>query len=312
MTMKKTPSYSRDVDASALILENKAYIGLENGIFTVFDPDPGKTEVRIGVKQPKIYDEETIYAKSDIKMHGGNLVTEASPARLGDRVYVASGAGHVYGYNLKTQTIDWDFYIGSDMDGSPVVTYDDKLLIAVEKQYISGQGGIFKLDPSKDPENAVVWYFPTPAKGFHTWQGGVIGSATMNDSYVDKDDTHIAVFQSVDGNLFGVEHDQLADGELVWGPNRKKQYPTPKLLFQEKVGESISTALIINDRVISATYKGIRLYQIEADFELTLLDEKDGVFESTPFIWDERIYVASKNGYLYCFGEGESLYMDTD
>ena len=25
-------------------------------------------------------------------------------------------------------------------------------------------------------------------------------------------------------------------------------------------------------------------------------------FEATPFVYDERIYVASRDGYLYCFG----------
>ena len=38
LNVRQTPSYSRDVDGSALIVQDTAYIGLENALFIKFDP----------------------------------------------------------------------------------------------------------------------------------------------------------------------------------------------------------------------------------------------------------------------------------
>ena len=41
MRIKKTDSYSRDVDGSTLVINDTAYIGLENGLLMVFDANNG-------------------------------------------------------------------------------------------------------------------------------------------------------------------------------------------------------------------------------------------------------------------------------
>jgi outer membrane protein assembly factor BamB len=33
-----------------------------------------------------------------------------------------------------------------------------------------------------------------------------------------------------------------------------------------------------------------------------LIDKREGTFESTPIVWNNKIYIASRDGYLYCFG----------
>lgn len=98
---KRMLSYSRDVDGSALIINDTAYLGLENGLFIVFSPDPAKAKIIDGILQPKIYDVDTLFFPDDTKLHGGNLVTESSPSLLNDHVYITSGSGHIFGYNLK-------------------------------------------------------------------------------------------------------------------------------------------------------------------------------------------------------------------
>ncbi|NOQ24859.1 MAG: hypothetical protein GQ564_05800 [Bacteroidales bacterium] len=45
----------------------------------------------------------------DVYKHRNNVVTESSPSLLNNKIYVASGAGHIWGYNLKTRELDWDF-----------------------------------------------------------------------------------------------------------------------------------------------------------------------------------------------------------
>jgi outer membrane protein assembly factor BamB len=308
MNSKKTPSYSRDVDGSAAFIGDTAYIDLENGIFTTFSPDPKKGSERNGVFQPQIYSETNLWNDADIKAHGGNLVAESSPTHLGDRIYIVSGAGHVYGYNLKTHKVDWDFYIGSDMDGSAPVTNDKCLLVTVEKEYIKGDGGVFKLDPSKPEKEAALWYFPVVSKHFAFWEGGIIGSAAVNDRYISENDTHIAAFLAIDGNLYVVDHKNITE-ETTFGPDGVTKYRKPKLLFKQYVGASISSPIIVGNKIVACTYEGIFLFEYDKNMNFKLLDKKKGIsFEASPICHNNRIYVVSNTtGLMYCLGEKKSM-----
>jgi outer membrane protein assembly factor BamB len=299
----KTRCYSRDVDGSAIFINDTAYLGLENGKFIVFDPDYKNADTIDGILQPHVYSEHKIYADSDAIKHGGNLVMEASVTKLKNRIYIATGAGHVYGYNIKTDSIDWDFFTGSDIDGTPTVTHDSCLIVAIEKEYIKGQGGVFKLNPDLPPDSAVVWYYPTPNKGFHTWAGGVIGSATVN-TYYNKDQTYpnIAVFTGIDGWLYVVDTDSITT-ETSLGPNYKKVHPKPLLLAKYQMGPSIATPIVVGNKLIAAGYHGLYLFSFDENIKLKLLGKFAASFEATPFVYEGRIYVASRNGYLYCFGD---------
>lgn len=302
---ERTDSYSRDVDGSTLILNDTAYLGLETGIFIGFDPDHKKADLKDSILQPKVYFTDSLYTKTDKNRHGGNLITESSPSILGNRIYLASGSGHVYGFNLEKKKIDWDFFIGSDIDGSAVVTSDSCLLISIEKQYIAGRGGILKLNPSKEPKDAVVWFFPTENKDFVTWQGGVIGSCGINDSYIkNENDTCIAAFMGIDSYLYIVNHKEIDSTKTVLGFDNVTKYPTPKLIYKEKIGSSISTPIIVDNRLLAATYEAIYLYEFDKDFNFKLLDSKAyGSFEATPIAHKGKIFIACRNGNLYCLGK---------
>ncbi|MCF6365196.1 MAG: hypothetical protein L3J35_03245 [Bacteroidales bacterium] len=303
---KKTRSYSRDVDGSAIIINDTAYLGLENARFIVFDPNYKNADSIDGILQPHIFSEHKIYKDSDPKLHGGNLVCEASVTKLKNRVYIATGAGHIYGYNLKTDSIDWDFFTGSDIDGTPVVTDDGCLLVSIEKQYIKGSGGVFKLNPDLPPDSSVIWFFPTKNKGFHTWKGGIIGSVTVND-YYNKNNKYkrIAVFTAIDGNMYIIDRDSVTN-ETTPGPNLKHTYFKPHLITKYYTGPAIATPIIVQNRIIAPTYKGVYLFEFDEDMNLKLLDKFESSFEATPFVDAGRIYLASRNGFLYCFGDTAS------
>jgi outer membrane protein assembly factor BamB len=307
LNVKRTASYSRDVDASALILNDTVYIGLENAIFTVLNPNPDSVVKKNGMKQPKVYQELNLYNNKDIAEHRGNLVIESSPCLLNDRIYITAGSGHVYGYNLKTKKIDWDFYIGSDLDGTPVATEDSCILVTVEKQYIGGKGGVFKLDPSRNESEAVVWYFPTGNATLAEWKGGIVGSASVNDRTRVENHPYLAAFSAIDGYLYVVNHKEIDEKKgKVYGPDNKKTYPTPELVFKKRIGGSISTPIIVGNKLVAAGYGGIHLFEFDEKGNFELLDKKyPGIFEATPIAWDGKIYVGSRNGYLYCFGKSE-------
>jgi outer membrane protein assembly factor BamB len=302
MNVTHTASYSRDCDASALIFSDTAYIGLENGKFVKFDPGKIIPE-NDSVNRPEIYSELPLYNAEDNAHHGGNLVTESSPARIGNHIYITAGSGHVYGYNLQTKEMDWDFYIGSDMDGTPVVTSDSCILVEVEKQYISGKGGIFKLNPRKTVSDCVEWFFPTEDLHFSGWEGGVIGSVALNDSYNDGTYQKLAAFTGIDGNLNVVQYDKISSGEKVFGPDGKTKYPTPMLQFSHHIGPSISTPVFTRGKLVAAGYQGINLFSFDkaGNFELQKTVVND--FEASPVADQGRVYIASRDGYLYCFGD---------
>ncbi len=302
LDVKWTDSYSRDVDGSALILGDTAYLGLENSLFTVFSPDPKKARMKDGMLQPEVFKERKLYRPEDVTAHRYNVVTESSPSLLNHRIYVASGSGHVWGYNLGTGELDWDFYTGSDMDGSAVVASDECLMVSVEKQYIEGPGGAMKLDPSKPPRDAVVWYHPVADSSFSGWEGGIIGSIGMTDAYSPEGEKQYAAFVGIDGYLRVVEHTAVDTSRKVPGPDGKTMFHPPKGVYTSYVGPSISTPVFVGDRLIVAGYHGIRLFEFDWKGNFTLLDKLGPAFESTPIVHDGRIYIASRNGYMYCLG----------
>ena len=304
MNVERGKSYSRDVDASALIVNDTAYIGLENGSFVVFNPshlqiNENDEEV---FHTPVIHQKLKLYEAEDIKIHRGNLVTEASPCRIEDRIYVASGSGHVYGYNIKTQQMEWDFHVGSDLDGTTIVTEDNCLLLPVEKQYIKGKGGVLKLDPSLPDTACVKWFFPTGDQKYSSWKGGVIGSPAINEQYKSTfNGKSMVAFSAIDGYLYVVDPNRLS-AEYVEGPNEKNQYPVPEIIFKKKIGPSISTPVFSKGRLMAAGYKGIYVFKYkEGKFIQT--DYKRGTFEATPAVHNGKAYIASRNGYFYCLGQ---------
>lgn len=293
MNIRQTRSYSRDVDASPLVLDSLIFLGAENGIFYVINPY--EIEFKEGFPQPEVVRELKLYDSKDIARHGGNLVIESSPVLCGDTIYVSAGSGHVYGIDRKTLNVVFDFYVGSDLDGTISVTEDNCLLVAVEKQYIEDRGGLLKLDPSK-PDNCIVWYFPTEDTKVHSWQGGIVGSASFSDSLV--------AFHAIDGWLYLVNQNRF-DGYATFN---KQAHPKPKLLWKKHLGPSISTPLIVDNHIITCGYNNkLHVFKIDRREELNIAAVDSftapGSFESTPLVWQGKIYIGCRDGRLYCLGE---------
>ena len=50
-------------------------------------------------------------------------------------------------------------------------------------------------------------------------------------------------------------------------------------------------------------YDGIKLFAYNEKQEFTLLDQFSVPCESTPIVYDGKVFIASRDGYLYCLGE---------
>lgn len=337
LPVPQSASYSRDADSSPFYLDGKLYVATESGWFYVLDPL--RTKVWNGHRRPVILRRRLLLGDARAASHGGNLVIEASPALLDDVIYIASGSGHVYGLRRRDLKVVFDFFTGSDLDGTTVTTRSGRLLFSIEKQYVPGHGGVMMLEPSRATvkpgasaaavarasRKTVVWYFPTGDREFQDWEGGVIGSAAVNDEYdTDRSRPRLAAFGAVDGNLYVVAQDVLT-GRKVPGPNGEGPYPTPRQLFSAPIGGSISTPIFVDDALIVAGYDArvhlyrIRYTEVDADapgalpsadgrwwrvaFRETATFAGGGSFESTPIVWEGRVYIGSRNGWFYCLGD---------
>lgn len=325
LNIRKTASYSRDNDSSALYLGNGLIFNMgENAVGYFLESSTKTAQRKQGIKQPKILSEIQLYENSDIRKHGGNLVAESSPSRLGNQLFVAVGAGHIYGISVDERKIIWDFYTGSDLDGSVVISKAGKLFCAIEKQYIPGNGGVLKLNPKLESKESIEWFLPTGNQRVSGWEGGIIGSVALNDEY-NEGEEFPAIFatNAIDGNLYIGSQEMIAD-KTVSVPWLKQVCATPKILFKQKIGASISTPIFTDGgKLITAGYNGVYLFNLNwekansnqpnalpnagGEYYRLVVEEagrfKPGVsFEATPVVWDGMVRICGRDGWMYTLG----------
>ncbi len=148
----------------------------------------------------------------------------------------------------------------------------------------------------------MIWYYPVADSVLSSWSGGIIGSIGITDSYPEYYEKPLAAFTGIDGYLCVVSHTEIEPGKMVPGPDSVKLYPSPLLIYKKYIGPSISTPVFVQDKLIAASYYGIWLLMYNKEHNFTVLDRFSTGFESTPVIWNRKIYIASRDGYLYCFG----------
>lgn len=287
--VEQTRSASRDVDGTPISYNDTIAAPLENGYFVFLNPNNLSPA-------GKFYTPEEIAAVPLFsgKTYRRNLIAEGSPTILDNIIYNTCGSGSVYGINKSSRETVFEYNIGADLNGTSPVTNDGCLLVSIEKEYISGSGGIMKIDPSIEGDGCVKWFFPAGNRTYGDWNGGVIGSPVV---YKD-----LCAFMGIDGWLYLLSHKRLT-GDKTAGPDRKNTFPSPLLHDKYKTGPSISTPLIIEDKIISCGYNGVFLFKLTGENKLELTGKFTGGFESTPVCYNNKIYIGSRDGYLYCLGD---------
>ena len=292
---------SRDVDGSALMIGNKAYVPLENGYFTVLSPSPGHAVMEGGHFIPKIFKQTRLYEEADLSIYQSELSCESSPTLFGGKAYVAAGCGRIYALPATWPWRGWQLDTGGDLDSSMPVTNDQNMLLGIEKEFIPGLGGVMKFKPG----GGVLWYLPVADAEFYEWHGGLVGTPAVNHRTAKTISPDLGCAVGVDGRLVLFNHRKLQPGVKVPGPRMDQHFPTPLVLDQAQLpAGSISTPLFIDDKIIIGHDKGMELYQVTQESRLVLLASFRGpMFDSTPVVWDGRVYAGSKDGFLYCLGE---------
>ncbi|MFP4652270.1 MAG: hypothetical protein ACLFM4_07580 [Phormidium sp.] len=324
LNIRKTDSYSRDNDSSALYLGQQTLFNAgENSIGYFINSRIASRRPEKGFFAPDIEQELQLYDPADIPLYRGNLVAESSPARLGDRLYLASGGGRIYGIDINQRTIVWQFRSGGDLNGTISIAQDGKLFSTLDREHIPGKGGLYKLDPSQPDPDCVDWFLPVENIPFAEWQGGITGSVALNDEYRAPDTPPRFATNAIDGHLYLGSQTQVT-GETVPGPFQQREYKTPIIIAKEAIGPSISTPIFTDgNRLIAAGYNGVYLFQLnyslasandplalpggQGQFYRISLEKlahfnSGGAFESTPIVWDGSVYICSRDGWMYQLG----------
>ncbi|MHB9115757.1 MAG: outer membrane protein assembly factor BamB family protein [Thermoleophilia bacterium] len=337
------PVWNNDWDSSAVIVGDYLFEGGENSYFFIvklnraFDGD-GKVTV-----QPRVVLATPGYDDALFAAIGDRTVSiESSPALhldpvRGDRVYFTNSGGRVVGLDISVLGLSaagygpagqapgtwetgvviaeaggrvagagplrparpelpplpddaafpvvFDYWTGDDVDATPVIDEDGMLYVAVELERMLSRakevGQLIKLDPYRDGD-PLVWSVADPAKGE---KGGMWATPALYGNMI-YEPTHT-------GRLLGVDR---RDGRIVW----EKPFTY----------HAWGSAAVVDDILIVGDTDGwIHAYDVsDPDVDPPQLWQVQvpggGAVESTPAVWRGRIYVGSRNGYFYCFGEG--------
>ncbi|MDF1594954.1 MAG: PQQ-binding-like beta-propeller repeat protein [Acidimicrobiia bacterium] len=285
--------WNNDWDGNPSIVEDIMFEGGENGI--LFATKLNRSYDAEGLVQvaPDILVKVEGWNSDLIRSTGDrNASIESSVAILDGRLYFTNSGGRVVGLDITNvesgeAPIVFDFWAGDDIDASPVIDADGMLYIAAElERYLpraTEVGQIMKLDPSR-PDDPLVWSVAVPPLNSVS-DGGAWATPALGDGVL-----YVATHP---GDLLAIDADT---GEVVWS---------------DEIGfHAWSSPLVVDGHLLTAVNcdagGGLRAYSLadpRSPFQVWEMTHGGGCIESTPTVWDGRIYVGSRDGFFYAFGD---------
>jgi outer membrane protein assembly factor BamB len=289
--------WNDDWDAAPRIINDVLFASSESSVFYIwklnrsYDAD-GRVQVdpEVLVEFPAWNDEliANIQAGCTIGVRCPSTSIESTPVFFEGRVYFGTSAGWIVGLDI-TNVEDgvapkvFEYWMGDDSDGSIVIDEEGMLYVPSEwKRFLPrGQevGQLVKLDPYTDSDPRVWGMFSitTPPA-----QGGMFSTPALGDG----------VIYVVTNRGFLVVLDKETGDELAALP-----FPA----------QSWSSPVVIGDRLLVADNTGVlHLFDVTdpaAPVEVWTIKVGTGRIEATPAVWDGRIYIWNRDGFLYAVAE---------
>ncbi len=282
--------WNNDWDSNAVIVDDVMYVGGENSWFFAIKLNRGYADDGGVTVAPEVVFSMPAWTPELLSAVGRQQSIESSIAVYEDRAYFTTSAGRVVGLDTSRivegeAPVVFDFWAGDDIDATPVLDGDGMLYVGVEIDLATRRGGevgqLVKLDPSL-PEDPVVWSLAVPsANGV---AGGIWATPALHGD--------VLYAATNPGDLLAVD---TATGEVLW---------------RDDVGVSAwSSPVIVADTLILAVScfesPAIRAYDVSAPEAPQRLWEiphqGGGCIESTPAVWDGRLYVGARDGYFYAY-----------
>jgi outer membrane protein assembly factor BamB len=276
--------WNDDWDGSGLVIDDVLYEGGENSQWHMVRLGRGYGEDGLVVVDPSVefhapgWDDELLGAIGD-----GNVSIEGSVAVHDGVVYFANSGGLVQGWDVtgaEPQRV-FRYWTGDDTDATVVI--DDEGMLYVASEYERGTtrsrevGQLLKLDPSR-PDDPLVWSIHDRS----TVPAGMWATPALH-----RDMVYVA---TNGGELLGVSR---SDGTVRW---RK---PLPGPTWQSPV--------VVDDVLVQGDCEGVlHAYDVRdttAEPPELWSVELGGCIESTPAVWNGRIYVGTRGGFLHAVGD---------
>lgn len=288
----KPVMWNDDWDGSGLILDDYLFEGGENGwIYAVklnraYDA-AGKVTV-----EPKVvwkapgWDAEQLTSITDKQVS-----IENSVAVSGNTLYFANSGGLVQGWDISglkdgtMPTRTFRFWTGDDTDASIVIDADGMLYVGSEYERNNARskevGQIMKLDPT-EPDDPLVWSIKDQGAS----KAGVWGTSALWKDVLYTDTNG--------GRLLGIDR---TTGAIRW----EKKLPGP----------TWQSPVVVDDVLIVGDCSGVLHAYDVSD---TTIDPPElwtvklsGCIESTPAVWNGRIFVGARGGRFYAIGDADKV-----
>jgi hypothetical protein len=280
--------WNDDWDGSALVLDDYLFEGGENSVFHIVKLNRGYDENGFVTVNPELVFYAPGWDDQQLADLGDDEVSiENSVAISGNTVYFGNSGGLIQGWDISGLADGADpqrtfrYWVGEDTDASVVVDREGFLYVGVEYEKSKARaqevGQILKLDPSQ-PDNPLVWSI----KDQDTSPAGVWGTAGLHED--------IVIVPTNSGHVLGIDRET---GEIRWD----KDLPGP----------TWQSPVIVDDVLIMGDCSGVlHAYDVSDTTvdppELWSL-ELSGCIESTPAVWNGRIYVGARGGAFYAIGD---------
>ncbi len=282
--------WNNDWDGNPAIVDDIMFLGGENSWFYAFRLNRAYAADGLVTVDPELLIEFPAFTDELLAAVGREQSIENSVAVYEGRVYFANSAGRVVGLDVTgvdegEAPVVFDFWTGEDVDASIVVDADGMLYVAAEQERFNARGRevgqLVKLDPytAGDP---IVWSVAVPPRG--GGDGGLWATPALGAGMLYAP-THT-------GELLAVD---TATGEVMW---------------RDEIGfHAWSSPAIVDDTLVVAVdcgaggaLRGYDLADPRRPVQVWQTERVGGCIESTPAVWDGRMYVGSRDGFFYAFG----------
>jgi hypothetical protein len=212
---------------------------------------------------------------------------EASVSVSGDTAWLNSSGGLLQGWDISSLRTGqgqvsrtFRFWTGDDSDATVVPDDQGYLFVGVEVDRNSTRvqevGQLLKIDP-RQPDDPVVWSIDVN----NGVDSGTWATPIVTDSVV--------IWNTKPGKVYGIDR---TTGEILWklavaAPVLSSPVLVDGVLLQADGGGTIHAYDLADPRVQPTELWSVTL---------------DGNIESTPVVWNGRIYVGTRAGYVYCLG----------
>ena len=292
--------WNDDWDSNPVVVDDMLYQGGENSWWFAIKLNRGYGDDGKVTVDPQVVYQIPAWTEELQTIFGRQHSVENSTVVFDQRAYFATSAGRVVGVDLQdiesgNGEIVFDFWNGDDTDATMsmdaegflyVVSHGDTAKSSnTAARRVRAVGDLITLDPN-DPDDPIVWSAHlSAARG---QDAGAWATPALHPSagllYVATDT----------GDLLAID---TADGEIIWDDFIGGNAWSSPVLTED--------ALVVGIDCLTER-AGFRAYDLSDPRSPThLWDVQVGAgscIESTPAIWDGRVYVGSRDGFFYALG----------